>query len=106
MATGPDLQSLKVDYKRNPMLPWPFQIRLVKNETEDTFTIELQPLGGLEEFIFKPGQFNMVYVFGVGEIPISISGDPANPWHRTYMCNAKELGVMSATSSRSSGLNP
>jgi NAD(P)H-flavin reductase len=78
MATAPDLQSLKVDYKRNPMLPWPFQIRRVKYETEDTFTVELQPLGDLEEFTFLPGQFNMIYVFGVGEIPISISGDPAN----------------------------
>ena len=78
MATAPDLQSLKVDYKRNPMLPWPFQIRRVKRETEDTFTLELQPLGDLEEFPFQPGQFNMVYVYGVGEIPISISGDPTN----------------------------
>lgn len=25
---------------------------------------------------FTPGQFNMLYLFGVGEIPISISGDP------------------------------
>jgi NAD(P)H-flavin reductase len=78
MATDPELQSLKVDYKWNPMLPWPFQIRRVKRETEDTFTLELQPLGDLEEFTFQPGQFNMVYVYGVGEIPISISGDPAN----------------------------
>ncbi len=78
MATAPDLQSLKVDYKRNPMLPWPFQIRRVRRETEDTFTVELQPQGDLEEFPFLPGQFNMVYAFGTGEIPISISGDPAN----------------------------
>jgi NAD(P)H-flavin reductase len=28
---------------------------------------------------FAPGQFNMLYVFGVGEVPISISGDPARP---------------------------
>ena len=26
-----------------------------------------------------PGQFNMVYAFGAGEVPISISGDPAAP---------------------------
>ena len=25
---------------------------------------------------FEPGQFNMLYVFGAGEVPISISGDP------------------------------
>lgn len=28
---------------------------------------------------FKPGQFNMLTVFGVGEVPISLSGDPATP---------------------------
>jgi NAD(P)H-flavin reductase len=28
---------------------------------------------------FFPGQFNMLYVFGVGEIPISMSGDPTKP---------------------------
>lgn len=27
---------------------------------------------------FQPGQFNMLYVFGVGEVPISISSDPAD----------------------------
>ena len=27
---------------------------------------------------FAPGQFNMLYAFGVGEVPISISGDPAD----------------------------
>jgi len=90
MATAPDLQSLKVDYKRNPMLPWPFQIRRVKHETEDTFTVELQPSGDLEEFTFQPGQFNMVYVYGVGEIPISISGDPANP--RTLVHTTRAVG--------------
>jgi len=79
MATAPDLQSLKIDYKSNPMLPRPFQIRRVKRETKDTFTVELQPFGELEECTFQPGQFNMVYVHGVGEIPISISGDPTNP---------------------------
>ncbi|HKJ70696.1 MAG TPA: FAD/NAD(P)-binding protein [Gammaproteobacteria bacterium] len=28
---------------------------------------------------FRPGQFNMVYLFGVGEVPISISSDPDHP---------------------------
>ncbi|MFH0990809.1 MAG: FAD/NAD(P)-binding protein [bacterium] len=63
----------------NPMTPRLYQIRRFKRDTEDTFTIELdtrqQPYG----FSFKPGQFNMVYMHGVGEIPISISGDPIDP---------------------------
>jgi len=28
---------------------------------------------------FAPGQFNMLTAFGVGEVPISLSGDPAKP---------------------------
>lgn len=30
-------------------------------------------------YSFQPGQFNMVYLPGVGEAAISVSGDPANP---------------------------
>ncbi|MBF0248843.1 MAG: Ni/Fe hydrogenase subunit gamma, partial [Alphaproteobacteria bacterium] len=30
---------------------------------------------GPRGFAFRPGQFNMLYHFGVGEVPISISGD-------------------------------
>ena len=30
-----------------------------------------------EVFTFRPGQFNMLGAGGVGEVPISISGDPA-----------------------------
>lgn len=61
---------------REPMLPAPFRIERVKKELSDTFTLELVPEGG-GGFAFKPGQFNMLYAFGVGEVPISISGDPA-----------------------------
>ena len=43
----------------------------------DTFAMELEPADGSEIPPFATGQFNMLYVFGMGEIPISISGDPA-----------------------------
>jgi NAD(P)H-flavin reductase len=61
----------------SPFLPEPYVIRRVKRETEDTFTLELEPKPSAHPFTFLPGQFNMVYVYGVGEIPISISGDPS-----------------------------
>jgi NAD(P)H-flavin reductase len=35
--------------------------------------------GDGEGYAFEPGQFNMVYLFGVGEVAISISSDPAHP---------------------------
>ncbi len=59
-----------------PMLPEPYRIQRVGQETDDTFTLELLPLGGGAGMSFAPGQFNMMYVFGVGEVPISISSDP------------------------------
>jgi NAD(P)H-flavin reductase len=64
----------------DPMRPEPFAVRHVMKETDDTFTLTLAPVaGGAKSRPFAPGQFNMLYVFGVGEVPISISGDPAKP---------------------------
>ncbi|HEY6270476.1 MAG TPA: FAD/NAD(P)-binding protein [Terriglobales bacterium] len=61
----------------HPMTPEPWRIERVRRETHDTFTAELSPANGRRELPFEPGQFNMLYAFGVGEVPISISGDPA-----------------------------
>ena len=61
----------------DPMLPIRYRIQRVHREIPDTFTLELEPEEGVAIAQFATGQFNMLYVFGVGEIPISISGDPA-----------------------------
>lgn len=61
----------------DPMLPHRYRIHRVHREIPDTFTLELEPEDGIDIPQFATGQFNMLYVFGVGEIPISISGDPA-----------------------------
>ena len=45
-------------------------------ETHDIYSLELLPPGGAGTFAFRPGQFNMLYLFGQGEVAISISGDP------------------------------
>ena len=63
----------------DPMRPEPFVVRHVTKETGDTFSLTLAPVAGAKFRPFAPGQFNMLYVFGVGEVPISISGDPAKP---------------------------
>jgi NAD(P)H-flavin reductase len=60
----------------DPMVPSLFRIERMKRETEDTFTLELSPFEETTKISFLPGQFNMLYVFGVGEVAISISGDP------------------------------
>ncbi|PLX38506.1 MAG: Ni/Fe hydrogenase subunit gamma [Hyphomicrobiales bacterium] len=62
----------------DPMTPRPFRVINRVEETSDTVTIELVAEDGAP-FAFAPGQFNMLYVFGVGESAISISGDPADP---------------------------
>jgi NAD(P)H-flavin reductase len=61
----------------NPMVPRLYNIQKAQRDTADTFSLDLVPTDGAEIPPFKPGQFNMVYVFGVGEIPISISSNPA-----------------------------
>ena len=58
------------------MIPKMFVIKRTRKETEDTFTIDLAAVEGETSFQFKPGQFNMLYVHGCGEVPISISGNP------------------------------
>lgn len=66
-------------HNSDPMLPTQFRVRRKRRETYDTFTLELEPLNGTDGLAFAAGQFNMLYVFGVGEVPISISGDPTQP---------------------------
>ncbi len=67
----------KTDVVARPeMMPELFRITRIKKETHDTFTFDLKP--SRDGFKFVPGQFNMLYLFGIGEIPISISGHPAD----------------------------
>ncbi|HWI57200.1 MAG TPA: FAD/NAD(P)-binding protein [Bacillota bacterium] len=60
----------------DPMLPRPYRVERWRHEMGDTFTLDLTPAEGAEGGGFAPGQFNMLYAFGVGEVPISISSDP------------------------------
>ena len=60
-----------------PMHPVPCRVRSVVRELEDTFTLDIEPPEAGWEF--SPGQFTMLYAFGVGEVPISISGDSDDP---------------------------
>ena len=58
------------------MLPRPFRITRLRREIPDVLTWELEPADGGAPLAYTPGQFNMLYLHGVGEVPISISGDP------------------------------
>jgi NAD(P)H-flavin reductase len=54
-------------------LPVPFRVTDKRRETQDTWTLALEPV---EERVapLEPGQFAMLYAFGAGEVPISTSG--------------------------------
>ncbi len=71
-------QSVTADLVPDPMLPLPYRIQRVRQETADTFTLEILPEDSGRRFSFVPGQFNMLYAFGVGEVPISICSDPGS----------------------------
>jgi len=48
-------------------------VRGVRKETPDTFTLFFDLGDGRTPAVFMAGQFNMLYVFGVGEVPISVA---------------------------------
>jgi NAD(P)H-flavin reductase len=55
----------------------PYLVSTVRHQTHDIVTIDVRP--EQDPIAFQPGQFDMVYVYGVGEAAISISSDPATP---------------------------
>ncbi|GAA4488409.1 FAD/NAD(P)-binding protein [Rhodococcus olei] len=60
----------------DPMVPTPYRVRGRTAETRDSVTLSLVPVdSALPAFV--PGQFMMLAAAGVGEVAISISGDPA-----------------------------
>lgn len=54
-------------------VPVPYRVLDNRPETSDTRTLHLEPAGDALA-PFAPGQFAMIYAFGVGEIPVSVSG--------------------------------
>jgi NAD(P)H-flavin reductase len=70
------MSTLETSEMTHPMIPRPWRIARTRRETLDTFTVELKPSNGSGEFRFAAGQFNMLYIWGAGEVAISISGDP------------------------------
>lgn len=60
------------------MLPRAFRVVGSRLDTRDTVTLALEPADGVP-LRHAAGQFTMLHAFGVGEVPISISGDPVQP---------------------------
>jgi NAD(P)H-flavin reductase len=57
------------------MAPLPYLVGARAVENRDSVTLRLKPLRDAVP-VPKPGEFMMLYAFGVGEVAISVSGDP------------------------------
>lgn len=62
----------------SPYVPMAAEVVDRVQEAPNMFTLRLRLVdgGAQRAYQFQPGQFNMVYLYGVGEIPISIVSDP------------------------------
>lgn len=67
--------------EHDPMLPQTAVIEDILPETPgvDTYRIVFNDPILRDQFSFLPGQFNMLYLPGIGEVAISISSDPGDP---------------------------
>ncbi len=69
----------------DPLITRFYPVSQLRHDLADTVSFDLD----LPEPVpFLPGQFNMLYVFGQGEVPISISGPPQRPATLTHTVRA------------------
>lgn len=76
----------------DPMIPRLYRALRVRRELNDVVTLDLSPVEGPPPS-FRPGQFNMLYVFGIGEVAISLSGDPTDD--TKYVHTVRDVGSVS-----------
>src|SRR5688572_12915482 len=70
-------QTVAIPLDRDPWSPLRYWVAAKHPDTADTSTLTMRAEGeAIPDFL--PGQFTMLYVFGVGEIPVSVSGDAAH----------------------------
>jgi len=75
------------------LVPAPRRVLAVRRETGDVVTLSLEGgQGGGGAPSFAPGQFNMLYAFGIGEAAISMSGDPGDA--STLVHTIRALGAV------------
>ena len=74
---GKALTWLPARARADPFVPQLYRVGRVRRELPDTVTLELAPLAGTRP-AFQPGQFNMLYAFGVGEVADQHERRPAD----------------------------
>jgi NAD(P)H-flavin reductase len=77
-ATPPGADATHVAPQDDPLCPFPAVVRSIAPEIPGvcTFRIEFEDGERQERYRIEPGQFNMLYLPGIGEVPISVSSAP------------------------------
>lgn len=72
------------------ILPQPAVIKARRQDSSHIFTFDLQWVDHQQQaqYTFAPGQFNMMYLFGVGEVAISVCSDPDNKQYFSHTIRA------------------
>lgn len=83
----------------HPYAPSPYRVVARRSETPDTTTLVLRASGDGAVPAALPGQFNMLYAFGLGEVAISVSGQA--PDRRELTHTVRAVGKISTAIGRS-----
>ena len=82
----------------DPMAPQIVRVRRRVGEYPGVVTLDIEPPAC--GYAFAPGQFNMLYAFGIGEAAISVSGDPRKPGRILHTVRAVGATSRALTSMR------
>ena len=86
------------DALADPFLPQLYRVTRAAAEIPDVVTIDIVPVTGQTRPAYEAGQFNMLYVFGIGEVAISMSGDPADD--SRFVHTIRDVGKASSALTR------
>lgn len=73
------------------LLPEPWLVRSSTRETPDVVTLEVAPASDTAFVHPAPGQFHMLYAFGIGEVPISVANEAG---HGGVLHTIREVGAV------------
>ena len=80
----------------NPYVPLPMRIEEIVVETEDenikTFELSFTAKADEERFVYRPGQFAELSVFGKGEAPFGMASTPTQPGRLSF--SVSKIGVV------------
>jgi NAD(P)H-flavin reductase len=84
----------------DPFAPHAARIQSIEAEVAgiDTYALEFEDADTRRKYRFQPGQFNMLYLPGIGEAAISISSDPNQP--ETLLHTIRAVGNVTAALTR------